>query len=318
MSSHPKVKSARFKGFSKWCQYVLARMLITVFQNLPMAFNYHFGRSLGWVFWKILKRRRDLVRKNLSIIHEWMYESKPDALPSMEMEEQVREIFMRSGANLFCGFSMSKMEPERLSRYLKIEGHESLVEGFSAGGGVILLAAHMGPWEAMTNLCKSLASRGIKNPTGSMYRPLNNVYLDRWYKSQREALGTKMFSRNDGFHKPVDFLRTGSMLGILADQRTRQGVSVPFFGKLVKTLPLPGLFMRRSGSVMVSMSLVTLGRMRWRLRYQLIEFPKGADIKSRAVCATIANEALERALSSSILDGFWFHDRFRPSKSNQG
>jgi lauroyl/myristoyl acyltransferase len=66
-----------------------------------------------------------------------------------------------------------------------------------------------------------------------MYRPLNNTYLDRWYRKQRQARGAALYSRRDGFHKPVDFVRSGGMLAVLADQKMRQGPSVPFMGREV-------------------------------------------------------------------------------------
>jgi KDO2-lipid IV(A) lauroyltransferase len=96
-----------------------------------------------------------------------------------------------------------------------------------------------------------------------MYRPLNSAYLDDWILRQREAVGTQLFSRRDGFHKPVDFLRAGGVLGILSDQKMRQGPAVAYFGQEVHTSPIPGLFHRRSGAPMLALSLTTEAATHW-------------------------------------------------------
>ena len=86
-----------------------------------------------------------------------------------------------------------------------------------------------------------------------MYRPLNNTYLDGWFKNQREASGARLFSRRDGFHKPVDFIRSGGILFILADQKMREGPLASYFGLEVATSPFPGLFHRRSRAPMLAL-----------------------------------------------------------------
>ena len=143
-----------------------------------------------------------------------------------------------------------------------------------------------------------------------MYRPLNNTYLDDWIKSQREVSSTRLFSRRDGFHKPVDFIRGGGMLGILADQKMREGPLANYFGVEVASTPLPGLFHRRSGAPMLAFSLATLAPTRWKLTVTPVVFPADVDLSSRAALASICNRALEQGLASSPCDGLWMHKRF--------
>lgn len=143
-----------------------------------------------------------------------------------------------------------------------------------------------------------------------MYRPLNNAYLDCWYRKQRQARGAVLYSRRDGFHKPVDFVRSGGMLAVLADQKMRQGPSVPFMGREVTTMPLPGLFMRRAKAPMLSAALFKTGWCRWCVRFEHVDFAADTDWGDRAVCARRVNQALERVLARSVADGFWFQKRF--------
>jgi KDO2-lipid IV(A) lauroyltransferase len=330
MPTHKKPESERFKGPVKYAEYLVARALVTVLQRVPIGLAYRLGRAVGWLAWLTMKRRRATVRKNLEIVNAWMdtrsvgehrtsniehRTSKPSCgspgvSPSSSLEAQVKEIFQRAGANLIAGFPLSRRSTERMEQHLQVEGVEHLRSALAQGKGCIILLAHMGPWEVLTQLPQLAAARGVTAPLAAMYRPLNNAYLDDWIRRQREAVGTRLFSRRDGFHKPVDFLRAGGVLGILSDQKMRQGPAVAYFGQEVHTSPIPGLFHRRSGAPMLALSMTSLATTRWKLCIESVEIPSETDLNDRASMATLCNQALENSLSQSPLDGFWLHKRF--------
>lgn len=344
MPTHKKTESERFKGPAKYAEYLFARALITVLQRLPIGLAYRLGRVVGWLAWKCLKRRRATVRKNLEIVNAWMGAQSADGgcvmndsglmmadsglminnsggqindsssfiinPSSLSLAQQEKEVFLRAGANLFAGFTFNRMLPEQAARHIEIEGLEHLKAALAEGKGAIILLAHMGPWEALTQLPQFAKSHGIHAPFGAMYRPLNNSYLDDWFKAQREGQGTRLFSRRDGFHKPVDFLRSGGMLGILSDQKMREGPRAPYFGVEVPSTPIPGLFHRRSGAPLCALSVKTLAPTRWRFSLRRVPVAPETDLTSREALATVCNEAIADSLAESPLDGFWLHDRF--------
>jgi KDO2-lipid IV(A) lauroyltransferase len=309
MSKTNQSEAERFKGPQKWLEYLLARAFISVLQRTPVRVNDWVGRVVGWFCWKFLKRRRATVRQNLEVVQEWLA-AQGQAASSVPIELQVRTVFMRSGANLLSGIRLAQLPPQKLQGYLQVEGLEALRTALAQGAGAILVLAHMGPWEALSNLAPLMARLGVTFKFGAMYRPLNNTYLDRWYRKQRQACGAMLYSRRDGFHKPVDFVRSGGMLAVLADQKMRQGPSVPFMGREVTTMPLPGLFMRRAKAPMLSAALFKTGPCRWCVRFEDVDFAADTDWNDRAVCARRVNQALERVLACSVADGFWLQQRF--------
>jgi KDO2-lipid IV(A) lauroyltransferase len=306
----------RFKGPGKWCGYICARGLAGLIQLLPLSVAFRLGRGVGWLGWKLLKRRRAIVRKNLEVVNAWMIESGKVESGKVErgevesLDEQVREVFQRSGANLLAGFPLSRLRPEQMEQHLEIEGMEHAREVLAQGKGVIMLLAHMGPWEVLAHVPKLAADHGVHAPFGAMYRPLNNTYLDNWVREQRAARNTRLFSRRDGLHVPVDFLRAGGMLGILADQKMREGCRVPYFGVEVGSTPIPGLFHRRSGAPLLALSIETVGFAKWRLTVDPVDLSTLGPKPSREDLATLCNQALERTLGRSLADGFWLHKRF--------
>ena len=342
MGSHKIPESERYKGFANWVQYILARGLVSLLQSLPVGLAYKMGRGAGWLSWKFMSNRRLVVRKNLEVVNTWIQaQSSSNELPSndcevareadssvissakydppseirqhssLNLEAQVKEVFQRVVANLSSGFTFSRMSPQQMDEHLKIEGLEYLQAALSEGKGAIVLLSHMGPWEALAHLPSFFAERhGIQIPIGFMYRPLNNTYLDEYIKKQREVSGARLFSRRDGFYKPVDFVRSGGILCILADQKMREGPIASYFGVEVPTSPIPGLFHRRSGAPMLTFSLATIAPARWKLTVKPVKYPANVDLSSRAELASICNQALEQGLASSPCDGLWMHRRF--------
>jgi lauroyl/myristoyl acyltransferase len=341
MGTHKIPESEHYRGFANWVQFILARGLVSLLQIFPTGLAYRMGRSAGWLSWKFMSKRRLVVRKNLEVVNTWIQaqiannelpsndggevlradssemSSAKYNLPSeikhhrsLSLETQIKEVFQRAGANLFSGFPLNRMPTEQLGDYLQIEGLEHLNTALLEGKGAILLLAHMGPWEALSQLPVLASLYGMKVTFGAMYRPLNNAYLDEWIEKQREVSGVRLFSRRDGFHKPVDFIRSGGVLGILADQKMREGPLASYFGVEVPSSPIPGLFHRRSGAPMLAMSFVTVAPTRWKLTLIPVEVNELIDVKSREAMTEICNQAIVNSIVQSPCDGFWLHRRF--------
>jgi lauroyl/myristoyl acyltransferase len=318
----------RFKSPSKWCQYVLALGLVGTLRRMPMGLSFRLGRGVGCLLSKTLAKRRAVVRRNLEVVNACLAQKQAQARGNVEMlegmnvgsfaisnspatiDDQVLEVFQRSCANLLSGFRFTRLSPEQMESHLEIEGMQHLAAVLEHGKGAIVLLAHMGAWEALNQLPRYVANHGIDAPMASLFRPLNNAYVDDMIRKQREALGTRLFSRRDGFHKPVDFLRAGGILGILADQKMREGPRAPYFGVEVPSSPIPGLMHRRSGAGMVALSMQTIGLAKWKISIRPVDVPAETDIADRKQMTTLTNKALQDALSVSPLDGFWLNTRF--------
>lgn len=293
-------------GFVRWITYWLGRVVITGFHYLPLPIAYYSGRGIGWCAWKLMPKRRSAVARNLEVVNAHLAAEGPN----LALDEQIREVFLRSGANMLSSFCFARMSPAKIEQHIVCEGVEHFDAALADEKGVLVLLAHMGPWEVLAFLPMLLAKQGYRVNLAAMYRPMNNVYFDRWFKSVREQRGTKLFSKDDGFHKPVDFLRGGGTLGVLADQKMRQGALAPLFGAKVKTSPLPGLFQRRSGAPALAVSVETTAPMKWKITASPVGYPEENSSRTRESDAVITNQAIEWILKQSVSDGFWLTERF--------
>lgn len=260
---------------------------------LPGPLVFRLGEALGVLAWHILPGRRLTVLRNLRI-------ACAGELDHPEIHQLARATFRRTGANLISAAHTARLGPEQVRRVITVENMRLLEDVQARGKGVVLLLAHMGNWELLTKLIHVFPP-GSK--CGAFYRPLNNPLLDARVLRRRQADGTRMFSKRDPFHEVTKFLREGGIVGILSDQRAgMQGEVCPFFGRLTRATPLPGLLARRAKAEVLALSLVTTSPGKWKAVFHPVDSPP-----TTAHCMA----ALETAMKTQLADVFWLQERWK-------
>ena len=92
MVSHKIPESDRYKGFANWLQFILARGLVSLLQILPIGFAYKMGRGAGWLSWKFMSKRRDVVCKNLEVVNTWMEAQAANNRPTSNDGEEAQAV----------------------------------------------------------------------------------------------------------------------------------------------------------------------------------------------------------------------------------
>ncbi len=73
-----------------------------------------------------------------------------------------------------------------------------------------------------------------------VYRPANNIYVNRLIRLLRERDGNRLIPKGRaGLLQILEVLDNGGNIGMLIDQRMNDGIDTTFFGKPVKTTSLP-------------------------------------------------------------------------------
>jgi len=257
------------------------------------------GQALGLVAWALFPKRRQLVTRNLRIATA----TESPAPDSAEIRRRVRETFRRTGHNMLSSQRAALMTPEQLQNHIEFEGLEHLLGPVQAGRGVVVVWAHMGNWEVLAQLVKTL---GPDAKGGPIFRPLENPLLNDLMIKRRSQQGAVLFGKHDGFNGPAALLRQGGVVPVMSDQRAGgHGELSPFFGRLSSCTPLPVLLARRTGAAMVTLSIFCVGTGRWRLKLR--------PVPEKARTAEVVAH-LETAMRDRLTDVFWFHDRWRIDK----
>lgn len=269
------------------------RLIEAIASRLSGEQAFHLGEFIGGVAWHFLRKRRRIVIRNLRI-------AMGGCNDHQVLQTKARECFRRTGANLVSVAWTAGLPVEELRQVLRIRNRELLEETLAEGKGVVLLLTHMGNWEILSRMSHFFPEG---TPSGAFYRPLNNPYLDQRVLARRQADGVRMFSKHDSFLKVAGFLRQGAVVGILADQRVgHQGESVRFFGRRTRASPLPSLLARRTKSPVLALLVRCVAPAVWEASYESVENPPHTNH-----CMA----ALESAMRPSLVDVFWFQERWR-------
>lgn len=287
-----------------FCIYLLYRAGTAIASALPLRVLFGLGSIFGAISWILLGKYRQLALRNLEIAFGG--EKSP-----AELRRIGRLHFQRAAANLLCSIKMGSMPPDKLARHLEPENLDAVHHHLRAGRPVVLLLSHIGNWEIFAQMFSHYFNY-VR--LGTVYQKLGNRYIDEHVRRIRSRTKVEPFDRAEGFHGPIELLRSGGVMGILGDQHAGDhGLWTPFFGRLASTSPLSGLLAKRTGAVVMEAAAYTVGPAKWRMAFTN---PLAASGDSVQAITAKCNEALEQQIRAAPEDWFWVHNRWKTPKPN--
>lgn len=133
---------------------------------------------------------------------------------------------------------------ERTFRRYEIEA--PVREALAMGRGLIVLTGHFGHFELFG------ATIGRIAPLSFLVKPMSNPGADRWIRRIRQQSGVGAFPIGSGVRDVIKTLRGNGVIAMVGDQDARRdGVFVPFFGRLASTPVGPARFALMTGTPVV-------------------------------------------------------------------
>ena len=218
----------RHKVRRPWLDYLVylaVRLVVAFAQVLTIEQSYALARLLAWVMYKADRRHRIVGVENLTAAFGDHYDEE-------ERDRIVRGVYLH-----FCTMIMEilhiprKIHLTNWRNYVRLVGHEPVLDRLLTGGPIIFLTGHYGNWEMAGYLFGLFGF-----PTYSVARTLDNPYLDRFLRTFRESTGQKLIPKSGGYDQILEVLQSGRALSMLADQDAGQrGLFVDFFGRPAST-----------------------------------------------------------------------------------
>lgn len=207
-------------------EYGLARVVLTGLGVLPRPLAIAIGLAIARLVYLLPGKLKRTGRRNLEI-----------AFP--ELSQADRESLLlgsfRSLGRLLGEFSQlpyaTRESLRKLIEYDEV-GLAHLREAEKNKRGIIFLTGHLGVWEL-----HSFGWSALEYPLSFLVRPLDNPHIEEMIESIRTKFGNRAIDKQSAARQSLRVLREGGTLGILSDLNTqaREGVFVPFFGKLACT-----------------------------------------------------------------------------------
>jgi KDO2-lipid IV(A) lauroyltransferase len=279
--------------------YVLVRGL---FRAAPVRLADALGRGAGLLYRLVDRHRRRLVAENLALAFP--------GTPPAEIDRLSRGVFAHFGG-LAADLCRSEREPvEKLLARVEVVGLEHARRAAASGRGVFFATPHLGNWE-----WAALVTGASGIPITIVARPLDNPLLDERLVAMRQKTGGRVVSKRDAARTLLQTLRSGGVVGILADQRARppDAVAVPFFGRPAWTTTAIARLAGKTGALILPVVCLRTSPGRYRLVYSEPFDPATLPAAGRGVEPLTAR--ITALVESQVRDApeqwLWLHDRWR-------
>jgi len=219
----------------------ITRTAVFLLSPLPRGLLVRLGRMVGVLAWIALPKSRRIAHANLAL-----------AFPPMSLDERrslARTAFVTLGGLL--GETLSRLS--RRASYptpLPFDSPESeavLAKAREQGRGVMLLSAHLGPYE---DVARSLVANGV--PLLAVTKAAYDPRLDFVFSRLRRGVPAVARDEAGAAMRMVRHLRRGDVLGVPMDLASRvPSVDIPFFGVRARTAVGPARIALRTGSAVV-------------------------------------------------------------------
>ena len=261
---------------------------------LPLEFVFGIGSIGGGLAYRILRRRRAIALRNLRIAFG-------ASMSDSQLRALNRRHFRLLGANLLAAVKAASLPDEQLWERVSTDPPKD-----PGKSGCIVLGSHSGNWELYSRLVKKYPAYRF----GTIYQPLANPLMDRYFRAARAKSGLKLFDRRKQLLSCVRFLRDGGVVGMLADQGAGYaGLWTPLFGRLTSSSTLAARLSVRTGRPIVPLAITTSGRARWHLTISDPIYPAGEAVDN---LTAKLNQVLEAQIRRSPADWLWVHNRWKP------
>jgi KDO2-lipid IV(A) lauroyltransferase len=158
---------------------------VVIIGLLPVALLYWFSSLVGFVLFRIVGYRKDVVRKNLE-----------GSFPGISENElkRITRLFYKNLADIFLegiwAFTMSRKQIYSRHRII----NPGILEPFAqTGQSVIAVTSHYTNWEWGTLSANAVPGYNIV----ALYKRINNKFIDKLVRLNRSKFGTTLASINE-------------------------------------------------------------------------------------------------------------------------
>lgn len=258
------------------------------------------GKKIGKIIFKIDKKHRKVCIENLK-----------RAFPNIS-EEEINDLAEKSFENigrLFIEIIYLKALYSKIFAKSRIEGWENLQELKMKDRGYFLVSGHFGNWEFVAYMQSQLGY-----PLEMVTRPLDNPYLEKYFRKIRESGGNKVIYKRNAVWEMTKALKKKKGIAFVFDQNFGEegAFFVPFFNRPAATTPALGKISARLKIPILPVFAIPEEE-GYKIVYEKPIYPETAtDFTKEAQRLTEeVTKLLEDKIKETIYAWFWMHERWR-------
>tara|TARA_B100000161_G_scaffold254551_1_gene215965 strand:+ start:1520 stop:2380 length:861 start_codon:yes stop_codon:yes gene_type:complete len=194
----------------------------------------------------------------------------------------------------------------KLESKIEIEGKEVLEEIIRCKSQVIFVSGHLSNFELMALY---LEKTGIN--LSAIYRPLNNIYLNKIMEKIRIKYICKHQIKKGigGMKRLINLKKKNFSTALMIDQRVSEGILSNFFNNQAFTTTIPAQLVRKFDMPVVPVFIERIKGINFKITIQKpIKFSKKESVQS---ITDKLNSTLEELILKKPENWIWSHNRWK-------
>ena len=280
--------------------YLIEFILIKLFFFILIIIGYKNGSNLGDIIGRLfgpIFRSKKLIENNLE---------QSGIVDKKNYNKIVSKIYGNYGRILAEYPFLKAFRNSKLNKFIEIDGLENLNKIKREKRRAVFISGHFNNFELMA---LQIEKAGIN--LCAIYRPLNNVFLNKTMEEIRENFICKnqIKKGRSGTRQIIENIKKGNSVALMIDQRVREGIKINFFGKPASTTTIPAQLIKKYKCDLVP---IYIERKKNNYFKMFVSEPiKIGNNKSIKEITEHLNKILEKMILKNLDQWIWTHDRWK-------
>ena len=280
--------------------YLIEFILIKLFFFILIIIGYKNGSNLGDFIGRLfgpIFRSKKLIENNLE---------QSGIVDKKNYNKIISKIYGNYGRILAEYPFLKAFRNSKLNKFIEIDGLENLNKIKREKRRAVFISGHFNNFELMA---LQIEKAGIN--LCAIYRPLNNVFLNKTMEEIRENFICKnqIKKGRSGTRQIIENIKKGNSVALMIDQRVREGIKINFFGKPASTTTIPAQLIKKYKCDLVP---IYIDRRKNNYFKMFISEPiKIGNNKSIKEITEHLNKILEKMILKNVDQWIWTHDRWK-------
>ena len=280
--------------------YLIEFILIKLFFFILIIIGYKNGSNLGDFIGRLfgpIFRSKKLIENNLE---------QSGIIDKKNYNKIISKIYGNYGRILAEYPFLKAFRNNKLNKFIEIDGLENLNKIKREKRRAVFISGHFNNFELMA---LQIEKAGIN--LCAIYRPLNNVFLNKTMEEIRENFICKnqIKKGRSGTRQIIENIKKGNSVALMIDQRVREGIKINFFGKPASTTTIPAQLIKK-----YKCDLVPIYIERRKNNYFKMFVSEPIKIGNNKTIKEITenlNKILEKMILKNVDQWIWTHDRWK-------
>ena len=280
--------------------YLIEFILIKLFFFILIIIGYKNGSNLGNFIGRLfgpIFRSKKLIENNLE---------QSGIVDKKNYNKIISKIYGNYGRILAEYPFLKAFRNNKLNKFIEIDGLENLNKIKREKRRAVFISGHFNNFELMA---LQIEKAGIN--LCAIYRPLNNVFLNKTMEEIRENFICKnqIKKGRSGTRQIIENIKKGNSVALMIDQRVREGIKINFFGKPASTTTIPAQLIKKYKCDLVP---IYIERRKNNYFKMFVSEPiKIGNNKSIKEITEHLNKILEKMILKNVEQWIWTHNRWK-------